>query len=282
VWWPERFSVLAPASLNVGLSPGGVHVVDAQSARQWHVACAAAGTPASTTVWRDAVDALVPCLAEAAEGKKRNVRVHLGGRLVRWQLLPWRPELHSHSEHAAFAAARFREVFGSAAEGWQLHAAKVPPGQATPAAAIDKELLAALQSGIAAAAPAVQLQSVAPYFSAAFDRWRHRLPRAACWFVTVEDDCISYGLLLHRQWQCLHSQRRQGDWRQQLPLWLTQAALAIDAAPRDPLALPICIAGDMPNPPAAVPGAAWNFQWLARRPVRGLTAQSGQRLALGV
>jgi len=109
--------------------------------------------------WRAAVESLAQWLA-TQKGKRLQVQVLLSGRWVRWQLLPWRADLAGPQERAAYAALRFRETYGPAAQHWQVLPALVAPGRTAPAAAMDAALVEALQTVCADAG--CQLHSITP------------------------------------------------------------------------------------------------------------------------
>lgn len=236
--------------------------------------------PASTEgepAWRAAVDRL----AQWLDGQKASagaVQIVLSGRLVRWQVLPWREELSSGDAFAAYAALRFRETYGKLAQDWTLLPANLAPGQAVPVAAVDTALLEALQA--VCQSHALRLQGVAAYFSQAFDRWHTALKGNSLWFATVEPDVLTLGLVKDGQWHALQSQRIAGDWKNALPPLLEQMAWACDVAVTEP---PLYLAGAVPAPDGSHldhAAGALPFTWLQPRPAAQQPAQ-GLRLALG-
>jgi hypothetical protein len=234
-----------------------------------HLACSAA--PDSTQPWRAGVERLAQWLAEQ-EGPRHAVQVVLCGRWVRWQLLPWRAELSGRAELAAYAALRFRETYGKAAQDWSILPAALSPGHTAPAAAIDSALLEALRA--TCVAHGAQLQSLTPYFSAAFDSWRSGIRGQTAWFGTLEADHLTLGLLQESQWTALQTQRLHGDWRE--PLAALQAQMALSCALPEG-AQPLYLAGDMAAPVAQ---SAQPFTWFSPKQT-GAHKPPGLRLALG-
>jgi hypothetical protein len=232
------------------------------------IACAAGG---AGELWRAPLATLQQWLQEHP-ARRARVQVVLSGRLVRWQLLPWRAELNGPAEQSAYARARFREIYGAAADHWQVLQAVQPPGLTVPACAVDVALMEALQQ-ICQQAGAT-LESVQPYFGCAFDRWNSRLKGKTVWFGVVEPDCTSLALLRKGQWMGLHSQRTDGNWREALPGMMAQMGIA---AGLDDEVVPIYLAGNMPEPQ---PQAALPFSWLR---ARGIASEAAAlRLAQGV
>lgn len=275
--------------IRVGLSPRGLAIarlprfglglgMGLSLARQQaveYLACPPAPDAAATArePWRDAVDLLGAWLS--ASGKRPgNVQVCLGGRLARWQLLPWRAELSGPAERSAYAALRFRETYGKAAQSWQVLPATLLPGSTAPAAAVDRALVDALAQ--ACSSSGAQLQSITPYFSAAFDAWRKVLAGPAVWFCTVEADTLTLGLLQRGQWTALQTQRMPGDWHRALQTLLQQMALACEVS--EPL--PLYLAGDVAQGATPATLAGQPCTWLQPQPLHTPTP-SGLRLAMG-
>lgn len=222
--------------------------------------------------WRPAVDALARWLAEKG-GPRPTLHVVLTGRFVRWQLLPWRPELTRPHELAAYAALRFRDTFGKAADDWQVLHSPQPPGRAVPACAVDAALMAALRGTCESAG--ARLAAVTPYFAAAFDRWRGVLSKKSVWFGLVEPDCVSLGLLRDGTWIGLRTQRADADWRAVLPGMMAQTGIAAGLAE---VSTPLYLAGEG-EPPRSDAGLP--FAWLQPR-AQAAGAVAGCRMALGV
>ena len=273
MWFPD-----APL-LRVGLSQHGLTI--ARSARLGLGAVPPAerldcsGAARAGEPWRAAVERLAEWLA-AQKGQRFKVCVVLSGRFVRWQLLPWRAELSGRSERRAFAALRFREVFGKTAEAWNIRPASLAPGYTAPAGAVDDALVAALHA--ACQEHGSQLQQLTPYFSAAFDTWRSAIRGSTAWFATLESDTLTVGLLANGQWLALQSHKLAGDWREPLRALMVPMAMA---SGQDAANAPLYLAGDLAQAPAPQ-GLA--FTWLSPKGRQGGTevrAVPGLRLALG-
>lgn len=269
----------SPKTLNIGLSTQ--RLVYAETQKMWPGKVAACDSisyseVADTELWRPAVAALARLLAEQHKANPRqtpSLRIVLSGRFVRWQLLPWHPELTQSKERAAYARLSFRETFGNVVEDWQIQLPPQPPDQTLPACAIDAALLAALHSICKDAG--AHLVTVTPYFSSAFDRWRNTLKGKAAWFGLVEADYLSLGLLHGGSWVGLRTQRLDEDWRDVLPGVMAQIGIPNsleDTMPR------LYLAGDG-EPPAAI--GAVPFAWL-QPAVQAKLSKVGCRMALGV
>ncbi len=227
--------------------------------------------------WQPAMAQLTRWLRD--EGLQRaRLHIHLSSRFVRWQLLEWQPQLTQPQELQAYVYLRFRATFGSMADGWRVMHAEPMPGRAVPACAIDEGLvteLEALQSiGDASVA------RIAPYFSAAFDRWCARLGRQTAWFGAAEPGSFTLGLLHKGAWRGLRSMRypgaADGGWRGVLPAMQAQIALASGLAlPQD---MPVFLAGCGAVPGQGdVPGLVWLAPEGGLEPAQGIA-----RMAWGI
>lgn len=222
--------------------------------------------------WRPAISALANMLSEPGASKS-SVNIVLSGRFVRWQLLPSRPELTRSSELMTYAALRFAETFGKAADTWQVLPSFQPPGKSMPACAIDVALMEALSSTCKAAG--ASLASVTPYFACAFDHWRGVVNSKSGWFGLIESDCLSLGLLQGGNWLGLRMQRLDADWRDVLPGMMAQIGIAAELAEAS---VPLYLVGDGDSP-VPIPGLP--FEWLQPKAVQQ-RAMVGCRMAFGV
>ncbi|MDO9165315.1 MAG: hypothetical protein Q7U13_04340 [Rhodoferax sp.] len=262
-------------SLHVGLTAQGL--IHAKTAGLWWsqvVACERIDSMAvaDEEPWRPAVTALARLLAAQRPGKTK-LHIVLSGRFVRWQLLPWRPELTQARELSAYASLRFRETFGKAAQDWQVLHAPQAPGKAVPACAVDTALMEALRSTCETGG--ASLAAVTPYFASAFDRWRGNLNGKTAWFGLIEPDCLSLGLLHDGNWMGLHTQRLDGDWRHVLPGMMAQIGISAGLTETAP---PLYLAGSGEAP---LPDPVLAFAWL-RPKAQASRAMADCRMALGV
>ena len=269
----------SPKTLNIGLSTQ--RLVFAETQKMWPSKVSTCDSISYAEVagaepWRPAVAALARLLLEKRKESSRQtptLRIVLSGRFVRWQLLPWHPELTQPKERAAYAKLSFRETFGNVVEDWQIQLPPQPPDQTMPACAIDAALLAALHSTCKDAG--AHLVAVTPYFASAFDHWRNTLKGKAAWFGLVETDCFSLGLLHGGSWVGLRTQRLDEDWRDVLPGMMAQIGIPNSLEDITP---PVYLAGDV-EPPA--PADAVSFAWL-QPAMQAKLGKVGCRMALGV
>lgn len=226
--------------------------------------------------WNDAVRALSEQLASKPSGVRR-VDVVLSNRLVRWQLLSLPAQLASVSELQAFARAHFESVYGKRAENWLCHASFFAPGKAVPVCAVENALVPALQA--VCTEHGVQLASVRPYWSQAFNYWRSALRDDIYWLAQIEPDMLTLGLVQERQWLGLRSIRTGNDLHESLRSLQAQMSLARDT-PTNTLneATPIYVMGSH-----AALDMHLNHPFHVLRPVNSVFKSAPQwRLAWGI
>jgi hypothetical protein len=210
--------------LVVGLSPAGVQFARYSRGLRPRLAdratapCAAAdGEP-----WRPALAALARELPRhAAAGPV--CEVVLSNHFVRYQLLPWRPELGGREEREALAQAQYRSVFGPAAQQWAVRLAATEFGATTLACAVDRALVEELARLLKAAD--VRPAAIEPYLAAAFNRWRRKLKTPPFWLALLEPGRLWIGLMGAAGWSNVSTRRIGAD-----PLAETLAALVQEAA----------------------------------------------------
>lgn len=184
---------------------------------------------------------------------------------ARWQTLPWQDEIAAPAERVAYARHSLRETYGEAARHWQVACAERPPGEATPACAIDGELLPALRR--IALSHGCRLGSARPLFAAAADHWRRKLPRGVAWFAVLEAGRLNLGLLRDRCWLAVHGDSLPADGQgEALAGLMARGALAAGLVP-DSGRLLLCGEGaercPVPLAAAAVQRLGSALPWLA-------------------
>lgn len=117
--------------------------------------------------WRTTVDAFQRTLATTAKGTG-DLGVVLSNHFVRYLLIPWNAQIASEEEFRNYAAATFEEVYGEASVEWEVCVSAERPGSPRLAAAIDRALLAAINTAVASTR--LRLTSVQPYLMAAYNR----------------------------------------------------------------------------------------------------------------
>lgn len=270
MWFADR------AQLQVGLLEDRV-VVQRAHARTQRAEVLVCAPAASGPAWQPAVTTLGEWLEQ--QGPQRvGVQVRLSGHFVRWKLLDWAAPLRQPQELQAYAQMQMRATFGAETQSWCVVYAEPSPGDPLPVCAIDQALLQALralESGTQA-----RLTGLAPYFSVAYDHWRGRIGRAACWFGVIEPTAFTLGLRQQGAWRGLRTlrlaPRGEAAWREALPA--LQAQIALASGNTDTGLLPAYLSGctGMPSRPLAN-GMVWLEKSNGRPEVDGV-----DRVAWGI
>jgi hypothetical protein len=216
--------------LIVGLSPAGVQFarygrgLRPRLAESATVPCGDSGAEP----WRPAVETLARELPRLA-AKGPVCEVVLSNHFVRYQLLPWRPELKARDERAALAQAQYRSVFGAAAQAWTVRLADSVFGATTLACAVDRALVEELARLLKAAG--ARPAAIEPYLAAAFNRWRRALKAPSFRLALLEPGRLWVGRMDAAGWANVGAQRIGADPLSEMPVILAQEAAVIGADP---------------------------------------------------
>jgi hypothetical protein len=226
-------SLLSRAELQAVLTPSQVLMTDTGSAlarlgrRRRPAVDAIAGCPGiepGQPAWTGALAALAGQLHGMAGERNRlraNLRVILSNRFVRYAIVPWQAGLHGGAEDAAYVRHYFAQVFGSAADGWDVCVSAAPAGHPRLASAIDAALLAGLRDLCASAR--IRLKAVRAQLSTTFNCYRNSFGESG-WFVMAEPGCLCIGLFDGGRWLSVQTVRAGAAWQQELPALLERAA----------------------------------------------------------
>jgi hypothetical protein len=182
-----------------------------------------AQAPCAAPTPQAAAQALQDLLAhhEAARG---DLTVLLSNHFAQYLLVPWRAQVGSPAEQAAFAGICFDETFGNESGTRELRTAPERAPGARIAAALDTSLLAALRT--AAAGSRLRLVSVQPYLCAAFDRLRGALGARDFLFVLAEPTRCCLLLARGGAWRSLRNAAASARPRELANLVEREAQLA--------------------------------------------------------
>lgn len=172
-------SLLSIERLRIDLAPTGVRL--ARERGWWRrrevdsalLPCAADG---KAPLWEGALAVLQEAMQQP-RWQRTPLALTLSDRLVRYQLLPWLPELGSPDERPGYARFHFHQVYGALADDWDIQVDEAAPGMSAIACAADRALLAALDA--LASSAGTRIDSIRPHFAAVFNAVRRRLPVAA-------------------------------------------------------------------------------------------------------
>ena len=231
LWRDELRVVLAPDQ--VALVRLGWTLTKRGPTRRVEAKIVVACTPASEgeTPWDEAVRTLEKELPRVV-ARKSAATVILSNHFMRYTLMPWNDELSGAAEEEAYARHCFRQIYGAAAEQWELRLSPEAAGQPQLASAVDRRLLAALRGVFER--KGVALASLQPRLMAAFNHCQPSLQKRSGWFVLYEPGCLCLALLQHGHWASVRTMRIGSDWRDTLStvlereIYLAEAGAATD------------------------------------------------------
>ena len=159
--------------------------------------------------WAGAIAAM-RVQVEARQRERLAVTVVLSNHFVRYALVEAPPRGVSPEEELALARFHFARLHGERANAWDVRISSAKRGSPRVASAIDRALLAQIQSVFTRPGSA-RLVSVQPYLMCAFNHWRGRFDTRGAWLVLPEAGRVCIGLLAGDNWRALHSARGGDD-----------------------------------------------------------------------
>jgi len=180
-------SLLSIDRLNAAFSPNGLELTRARG--WWRQHCVDRITiPVPPTGgahgWQSTLSAMQAAL-ENSQWRGLPMWITLSDRLVRYQLLPWLPQLAAPSERGEYARFHFRQVFGTVAENWDIRVDTSLAGMPALACAVDKDLLLSLTE--LANSAGNRISNIVPRFASVVNRIRTT-------FQVIEDEVSALAL----------------------------------------------------------------------------------------
>lgn len=184
----------------------------------------APGAPPEAAAWAPAL----ATLQQQLSGRQwRDAEVHfiLSNHFVRYLMVAWDEKLRAGDEQLAMARYAFSEVYGDAADDWELRWQEGLPPAPCLASGVDRGLLAGLRELFVDAGRRLRLGGVRPYLVTAFNRWRREIDGRGDWFLLAEPGRLCLAWFRHNEWLGLHSQQAGADWWRELPQTLERVRL---------------------------------------------------------
>jgi len=163
--------------------------------------------------WEVPLSALSALLAQSPWSGART-RVVLADHWARYIIVPWSAELRSNEERLGHARQLLDSSFGEAVAGWEVRISDAPPQATRVACAMHGELIAGIRAACEAAG--ATLVSLQPQLIDAYAVWRHRLPHANSWFVSIEQGSLTAARLGRNGWDRVYGVRIGTDWLREL------------------------------------------------------------------
>lgn len=259
-WLPDRLQfTLAPDSVSVARMPHrlrpGAGSAQATAGEPFPVSPLGAEAP----VWQGALETL----AEVVRGldchgaRRARATAILSNHFVRYALMPKSELIDDDEEEVSLARHCLREVYGTAADRWEVRMDPDRHGPAKLVSAVEPELLAQLRGIFAASS--TRLVSIQPRLMAVCNRHRQHFGDRDAWLALAEAGSLCLALLRGGAIVRLRHVRLGSAWADELVTALERESLLADsdAAIREVF----LIAGDLPEPQFPA-GLAWHIQSL--------------------
>lgn len=179
-------------------------------------------------IWTAAVGALGELLGSTGIRHARATII-LSDHVVRYLVLPWNKELSNESERVEYARARFEQIHGDTARGWQVRIGNGVSGSARLAAAVDSALLEALRKILRLRN--ITMESCQPALTALVDGADALIGNDA-WVIAAERGRINLAHLLDGKWNSVRT-RPLGDGPVVLEKLIAQERLLVAGAEAD-------------------------------------------------
>lgn len=191
----------------------------------------ATGGEAGQVAWEGSLRSLATALEVQIE-QRCTVTVILANSLVRYALVPYTGHLPSEQE-ALVVRHCFSEIFGEAAEPWEMRVSPPEGMSLQPASAVDRTLLEQLHGLFVPTR--FRLRSIQPRLMFTCNEHHSALGKGFAWLLLVEPGNLCIGLLNGGRLTHLRGLRIGSEWAAELP-WLLdrEACLAeLEESPVD-------------------------------------------------
>jgi hypothetical protein len=194
----------------------------------------------SASNWTPALEALGQ---ELADGKwqKARARVVVSDQFVRYEVLPWSIELSKENERLAHARYLLSSTYGDLVEQWTVALSDAAPGASRLVSAMPASLIDDIET--VTTASGLTLASLQPQLVVTYNLWRHRLPRAAAWFATIDEGSLVAMHLRDGHCDRVRAVRISEDWGIELKRIQTMGRLAQSRPAEGPVFVdaPMCV-----------------------------------------
>ena len=174
--------------------------------------------------WQPAMDTLEAWL-DSNEISRANVKVILSNHFVRYALIPFSPDVTSRAEEQALALILMENTYGDPAKIWRLEIAVGGYGEPRLVAAVDEELLVAIENIIKSTT--LQLVSIRPYLISAFNSFRNQMQGADGLFALAESGQLVLATFKNEQLFSVRRLTLNGQLNEQLPSHLMREIIMV-------------------------------------------------------
>jgi hypothetical protein len=173
--------------------------------------------------WEAALAALAARFAEPSWSGART-RVVFADHWARYAIVPWVATLTTTEERLAHGRQLLNGLYGEAIASWDVRLSEAPPGATRVACAVPGELIAGVRAACLAHGNA--LLALQPQLIAFYSAWRHHLPTANAWFVSIEEGALAAARLGSNGWDRVYGVRIGSDGMRELRRLQTFGRLA--------------------------------------------------------
>lgn len=142
--------------------------------------------------WQTTLDRLTQLLSQP-EWQNAEVNIVLSNRLIRYATITFSTQLQNYPVQEAFARHSLTQVYGTAAEQWELRIQRGKAGAPSLVSAVDQALLEGLRQ--ACAAHKLELCSITPYLMPVFNNYQKSIISDPSWLVINEPGYSLFVLL---------------------------------------------------------------------------------------
>lgn len=226
--------------------------------------------------WKNAIDKLATEVLRLTS-KPKLVRVVLSNHFLRYAIVDVDQAIKSKAEQIAFVKHRFVQVYGEAAESWELRLDQECPGAPYLACAVDGIMLFNIREIFAQAN--IKLQSIQPCLMAAYNQSQSRFSNKNAWFVLFEDGNLCIVWLKAGHPCAIRTIKAGEDWQEKLPEIIDREAFLsnCDTDTKD-----IFLWSTDPRKNAAPVNGGWNIENIQLAIPEGLVAQYDERFSLAM
>lgn len=219
---PDFLNKLTATRLTISLGNNGIAIVLSTGFRKTLVDQRFIANTQSAD-WQSIVQLLDASLSQLKLTSNTVCTIVLSSDFVRYLILPAQPFSMNTAEKTAYIQATYHDIYGSAADGWQIKYHDAAPHENILAVAVDAQLMPALSQ--LAMQHKLKLHNVQPYLMAALNGL---MPQVVCkngYLVLLEQSKLLLIRLQNGKCQHLRTLAFNDDWQLDL-----QKAIARESA----------------------------------------------------
>ena len=226
------------------------------------------------------LEAAIKAIESALAGLQKKpayASVILSNHFMNYAMVELNQSLNGEAEELAYAKHCFTQLYGVAAESWEVRLNRDDSCTRQLASALDAAFLQNLRAAFARAG--IRLKSVQPCLMAAFNNSYSELRDQDAWFVLFENESLCIGLVKQGSLSSIRTMNVDQDWLEKLNELLDRESYLSDiniAADKIFLWAPEFVKADMPK------SARWKIQKVKPEIRAGFAPDFEERFALAL